>query len=245
MGTSPRRTEEKYQPLFGGKPIGTWTATEPTQRAGWGGSRSASPPNPGRALVLHRGGGAGGQGELEEQVLPHSGQRHLLPNGIPFLPPPTFAITRLSWATARCTRQEVPSSQEQGCATQARLRRGASPAGGHPECPGAQVPHTLSLLESTCPSLVTPFGLPALHQWHRPFRPRAPEPPTGASRWCCEKSFSGQTQGGGGEGRRRGGRRAWDIPPPHPEWFPGQKPLHLSPHRAMSAAKAWLVERTL
>lgn len=40
-GESPLRTEEKYQPLFGAKPIGTWTATEPTE--GQDGEGSGAP----------------------------------------------------------------------------------------------------------------------------------------------------------------------------------------------------------
>ena len=119
-GKSPLRTEEKHQPLFGGKPIGTWTATEPTQRAGAEGSGSASPPNPVRALVPHQGVGRAGLGrspvgEICQQPSHTPGRRSLLPNRIPFLPSPA-SCHRASGLrpVTHCTHQGATLSSEQG-----------------------------------------------------------------------------------------------------------------------------------
>lgn len=185
-GKSPLRTEEKHQPLFGGKPIGTWTATEPTQRAGGEGSGSASPPNPVGTLVLHPGVGPGAR--LQSLVgrfgraLPHSGQRRLFPNWIPFLPPPIFCHHA---SELKHLSLHIPGSYAEsgaGDATHAKPRLTAAlgclprpPATAH-QTPGPEYPHSpeeyrplLGLPVLACPSsqcLGCNWGFGLCH-WHR------------------------------------------------------------------------------
>lgn len=253
-----------------------------SQHKGQGGegSRSASPPNPVRALVLHPGVGRGrdhatapGKEIWKNQVLPYFGQRHLLPNGIPFLPPPTFCHHA---SELRPLSLHTPGSSLEPCSgpcPPGQTETRGWPGGCLPQRPRARVPHTLPPLENRLPLWSPPLACPPPQSSARPKAgalvsatgmdtsapwqqregklPWAPGPSTALSRLHSEKSLSGQKQGQGGR-RGRSPRGVVSRLPPSPRCGGGRKgkagvgvsPLHLSPHHAMPAAKAWLVRQT-
>lgn len=123
-GKSPPGTEEKTSPYLG---EANWhlDSHRANTKGRWGGSGSASPPNPPRALVLHpEVGRAGGLavapgGDLEERVLP----RVLFPNWIP-----SASSYRLPSCSERTPSPHIPASYTQltqgtGRATHAKPRQ--------------------------------------------------------------------------------------------------------------------------